>query len=170
MSAVTTNSFLFLPATVLAILGAVRIMHMLRGRSMRAFSERRGFKYNGPPAPPNWLWNPSHFKSSPPLPIWISRFRPSGWRIRQVWNVIEGEKNGMSILIFDCVIGEYKGGQPCTLIVCQTEQNPFGIVTSPDRVVQSHGWTVLHGVWLLWFSWTMGIKRIDDHVNTLCLR
>ena len=148
------------------ILGLVRIIHMLRGRAMRAFAARSGFRYIGPPAPPKWLWNPSHFKSSPPLPTWISSFRPSGFRIRQVWNVIEGRRNGISVLIFDCVIG-YRGGHPCTLIVCQTEQSPFGKVTSPDRVIQSHGWTVLHGVWFLWFSWTMGIERIDEHLNQL---
>jgi hypothetical protein len=71
------------------------------------------------------------------------------------------------VLIFDTVIGEWKGGQSCTLIACKTEQNPFATVTARDRVIQSHGWTVLHGAWFLWFSWMMGTKRIGDHVNEL---
>jgi hypothetical protein len=88
--------------------------------------------------------------------------------MRQIWNVIEGQQNEIPILIFDSIIGEYKGGQPCTLVACQTElQNPFGILTSADRIVQSHGWTILHGVRFLWFSWTMGAKRIDGHLNAL---
>jgi len=144
----------------------VRIIHMLRGRAMRAFACGWSFRYIGPPAPPQWWWNPPHPKIDPPLPPWISRLRPGG-RIRQVWNVIEGQKNGVPILIFDTVIGEYKGGQPCTVIACLTDQNPFEIATSADRVVQSHGWTIVYGTWFLWFSWTMGIKRIDDHVNKL---
>ncbi len=167
MTAVTPIYFLSIVAMVLLALGGVRIFHMFRARAMRAFAARWSFQYIGPSAPPKWWWNPAHLKIGSPLPAWISHFHPSGQRIRQVWNVIEGQHNGVSILIFDCVIGEYKGGQPCTLIACHTEQNPFGTVTSADKVVQSHGWTVLHGVWFLWFSWTMSTKRIDDHMNGL---
>ena len=162
-----SHNILFLVAIVSLILGAVRIAHMFRARAMRAFAARRGFRYIGPPAPPKWWWNPSHLEIGPPLPAWMVHLRPSGQRIRQVWNVIEGQQNGVPILICDSVVGEYKGGQPCTLIACQTEQNPFGIVTSSDRVVQSHGWTVLHGTRFLWFSWTMGTKRIDCHLKEL---
>ena len=161
------QNFLLIVAVVSLILGLVRIMHMFRGRAMRAFAARWGFQYIGPPAPPQWWWNPSHLEIRPPLPNWISRFNPCRVRIRQVWNVIEGNANGVTVLIFDSVIGQYKGAQMCTLIVCKTEQNPFGMVTSTDRVIQSHGWTVLHGVWFLWFSWTMGIRRLDDHLNKL---
>ena len=146
------------------IFGVVQIIHMFRARAMRAFAAKWGFQYIGPPAPKPW--NPSHLKMSPPLPGWISRFQPCGKRIRQVWNVIEGQQNGIPVFIFDSVIGEYKGGAPCTVMACQSEQNPFDEVTS-DRVIQSHGWTVLHGVWFLWFSWTMSVKRLDDHVNEL---
>jgi hypothetical protein len=155
-----------LVGTVLLILAAARIFHMFRAHAMRAFAAQCGFQYIGPAAPPSWWWNPSHLKIGPPVPAWISHFHPCGFRIRQVWNVIEGQRNGTMVLIFDSVIGE-RGGQPCTLIACKTEQNPFATVTSRYRVIQSHGWTVLHGVWLLWFSWTMGTRRIDDHVNEL---
>jgi hypothetical protein len=148
------------PDIVLLISGGMQIIHRVRARAMRAFAAKWGFCYIGPPAP-KW-WNPSHFEITPPLPHWTSSFAG----IRQVWNVIEGQRNGMSIFICDSVIGS-KGGAPCTLIGCQSEQNPFGTVGAADRVVQSHGWTVLHGVWFLWFSWTMGIKRIDHHVNEL---
>jgi hypothetical protein len=159
------TDLLYFVATVAIILAAVRIVHMFRGRSMRALAARLGFQYIGPPAPPKWWWNPSHLHIGPPLPAWISKFRPSGQRIRQVWNVIEGRQNGVSLLIFDCVIGEYRGGHPCTLIVCHSEQNPFGTVGAADRLVQSHGWTVIHGVWFLWFCWTMNTQRIGRHVS-----
>jgi len=149
---------------IAAILAVVRLVHLLRARAMRAFAARLGFRYIGPGAPPSWWWNPAHLRIPSPLPSRISHLHP---RIRQVWNVIEGERNGVSILIFDSVIGEYKGGQPCTHIACQTEPNPFGSISSADHVVQAHGWTVLHGVWFLWFSWTMGTKRIADHLEEL---
>lgn len=143
-------------AIVLLISGVMQIIHRFRARAMRAFAAKWSFRYIGPPAP-KW-WNPSHFD----LPHWISSFAG----IRQVWNVIEGQRNGMSVFICDGVIGA-RGGQPCTFIACQSEQDPFGTVGEADRVVQSHGWTVLYGVWLLSFSWTMGIRRIDHHVDGL---
>lgn len=153
-------------ALLTLIFGLVRIIHMFRARAMRGLAARWGFKYLGPPAPR--LLNPSHPKISPPLPVGFSRAcQPSGMRIRQVWNVIEGQQSGTSVLIFDGVIGEYKGGAPCTVIARQTEKNPFGIVSSPDRLIQSHGWTFVHGVWFLWFSWTMGRKRLDEHLKKL---
>ena len=145
------------------ILGVLRTIHMFRARSMRTLATAWGFRYVGPPAP-KW-WNPHHPKLSPPLPGWFSKAcLPSG--TRQVWNVIEGQQNGVSVLIFDGVIGA-KGGAPRTFIACQTEQNPFGIVASPDRLIQSHGWTVLQGVYFLGFWWTMGTHRLEHNVRKL---
>src|ERR1700680_2314218 len=146
------------------ILSVLRIFYMFRARAMRTLAARWGFQYIGPPAP-RWWWNPSHAKFSPPLPGWLSSV-PSVPQIRQVWNVIEGQQNGVSVLIFDGVIGA-RGGAPCTFIMCQTEQNPFGITTPPDRLIQLHGWTVLHGVWFLWFSWIMGTQRLERHMKKL---
>jgi hypothetical protein len=166
MTPVITVPLLFVVAMVSLILCVVPIIHMLRARAMRAFAIRLGFRYIGPPLPPKWWWNPSHLEIGPSLPGWISHFHPCGERIRQVWNVIEGEQNGALTFIFDGIVG-YRGGHPCTLIACQTEQNPFGMITSADRIVRSYGWTVLHGVWFGWFSWTMGIRRIDSHVKGL---
>jgi hypothetical protein len=155
MAAVMPINFLWFVGTVGLVLGAVRIVHVFRARAIRAFAARWGLQYIGPPAPPKWWWNPAHFEIRPPLPVWVSHFHPSGQRIRQAWNVIEGQQNGVSIIVLDTVIGEYRGGQACTLFACHTEKNPFDAMTSADRVVQSHGWTVLHGVWFLWFSWVM---------------
>jgi len=159
----------FLPAIAVVALAftANEIFHVFRARAMRAFAAKWGLQYSGPAAPKRW--NPSHHhKISPPLPSWFSlACHPSGRQITQVWNVIEGHQNGMSVLIFDSILGAGRGDAPCTVIACESEQNPFGIVTSPDRIIQSGGWTAVHGVWFLWFSWTMGIGRIDSYVKTL---
>jgi hypothetical protein len=163
----TNVTLIKLGVVLAAVLLVVRIMHLFRARAMRGFALSSNFRYIGPPAPPRWWLNPSRFEGPPRLPGWIEHFRPSGWRIRQVWNVIEGQRNGLAVLIFDCVIGEFKGGQPCTVIACQTEQNPFGTVISSDRLIQSHGWTVVHGSWFLWFSWMMSVRRIDEHMRKL---
>ena len=150
---------------VLLVIGLSRTFYLLRERAMRAFAARWGFQYIGPLAP-KWR-HPSHIKIDPPLPVWISSFHVSGRPIRQIYNVIEGQENGKSILIFDSIIGEKRGSAPCTFIVYQSEQNPFGMVTSRERVIQSHGCTVLHGVWFLWVSWPMSIKKITAYVDEL---
>jgi hypothetical protein len=148
-------------AIIALILCAVRVFHVFRARSMRRLATRWGFRYIGPTAPPQWWWNTSRPKIPAPLPGWFSRLG-----ISQAWNIIEGKNYGTSLFIFDGVLGTYRS-HPCTYIACQTEQNPFPITTSVEPLIQKHGWTVLHGVWFLWFSWFMGIRRLDGHIRYL---
>lgn len=151
-------------ATVTLVLVLTKILYVFRARAMRSLAASWGFNYIGPP---EW-WSPSHPKTTIPLPGWfLLACHPSGRRITRVWNVIEGHQNGASVLIFDSILGKGRSSAPCTVIACESEKNPFGIVERPDRVIQTHGWTVLHGVWFLWFSWTMGIKRVDHYVKKL---
>jgi hypothetical protein len=80
---------------------------------------------------------------------------------------MEGQHNGVTVLIFDSIWGA-KGGAPVTCIASQTERNPFSTIASREEVLQSCGWTVLLGVWFLhFFSWTMSVKHLDDHVKKL---
>lgn len=167
ITVVTLLKFLPVLAVVTLVFGLTKIFYVFRARAMRAFAARWGFTYIGLPAPKKWR-EPFSFQISPPLPGWFSlACHPSGRRIRQIWNLIEGYANGVPVLIFDSVIGEGRGSATCTVIACHTEQNPFGIIALPDRVIQSGGWTAIHGVWFLYFSWTMGIKRLDRYVKAL---
>jgi hypothetical protein len=149
-----------------AVYGAVQVHYVIRTRAMRALAATWGLRYIGPP-PPKWWWPVSHPVVRPPIPTWVSHLTLSGQRITRIWNVIEGTRDGEPVLIFDVIIGANRNSHPCTLIACQTEQNPFGSVATVDRVVQTNGWTVLHGVWFLWFSWTMRVKRLDQHLGRL---
>jgi hypothetical protein len=154
----------YLPAVavVALVVGSVAILFMFRARSMRAFAARWGFKYIGPSAPSFWGFR-NFRKIKPPVPLPHACHLVG--EIRQAWNVIEGQQNGTSVLIFDSVIG---GRTYCTFLACQTEQNPFGMDTSPDRIFQSGGWTVLCRVrWLQIIPQTMSIQRLEYHVNKL---
>jgi len=152
---------------VAAVWGSVQVHYTLRTRAMRALADRWGFRYLGPP-PPRWRWPVSHPVVRPHVPSWVTHLHLYG-QVTRVWNVIEGTRDGVQVLIFDVIVGEYRNSHPCTLIAFATEQNPFGRVASVDRLMQVHGWTVLHGVWFLWFSWTMRVSRIDQHLSTLSL-
>lgn len=151
-------------AMLIAIYGAVQIFYIVRTRSMRSLAARWNFRYVGPP-PPRWWWPVKH--PIVPVPSWVSHLTLSGQRITRVWNVVEGTKDGMAIVIFDVVLGEHRNSHPCTLIACQTELDPFQGLAPVDRVLEDHGWMVLHGVWFLWFSWTMRVSRIDKHIRNL---
>jgi hypothetical protein len=157
----TGVTLLKIALVVVVILGALRIMYFLRARAMRRLASRWGFRYIGPTAPPQWWWNTSSPKIPAPLP---GRLHHLG--ISQAWNVIEGENNGAPVFIFDGLSQGFRS-QPCTYIACQTEQSPFPMTTSVEPVIQIRGWTVLHGVWFLWFSWLMGIGRLDRHLGYL---
>lgn len=166
----------FLPAiaAVALIVGLVKISLLFRARAMRAFAARWGFQYIGPSAFKwRFAWGRSWLtlrKIKPPLPIPFSLAWLSANEIRQVWNVIEGQQNGVPVVIFDSVIEGYHDVYR-TFFACKTEQNPFEIDKFRDRVVHSHGWTILHRVPFLllvpWATWSMSIKRIEDHLDKL---
>ena len=159
----TLPKLLVVLATVTVIFGAVRIMFVFRARSMRGLAARWGFNYIGPPAPSFWGFR-SFRKITPRLPVSFPRDCYPVGEIRQAWNVIEGQQNGASVLICDSVVGERTY---CTIIGCQTKQNPFKTDTSPDRAIQSGGWVVLCRVRHFQIPWTVSIQRLDDHVNGL---
>jgi len=150
------------------VLGFVKLLMFFRANAMRALASRWGFQYIGPPALRFWsLWFRSSPEISPPLPASFSLACYPGDKIRQVWNVIEGQQSGVSVFIFDSYLAKVKGTY-CTFIACQTEKNVFGIDTSKYRVIQSGGWAALYRVpFLQILPWTMSIQRLDDHVNRL---
>jgi hypothetical protein len=129
-----TLLFKFLPAiTVLALLfGVISSLYMFRARSMRGLAARWAFQYVGPRAPNFWGFR-SFPKTRLSLPVSFPRAGYPAGEIRQVWNVIEGQQNGFSVLVFDSVLGAGRGVY-CTVIACQTKQNPFGRDTSSGRV------------------------------------
>jgi hypothetical protein len=146
---------------VAAILGALRIMYFFRARAMRRLASKFGFRYIGPTAPPQWWFNTSDSKIPAPLP---GRFSSLG--ISQAWNIIEGQNKGTPVFVFDGISVGFRT-QPRTYIACETGQSPFPITTSAEPVIQIRGWTVLNGVWFLWFSWLMGMGRLDRHLRYL---
>ncbi len=154
-------ALLYVVLVVAGILGALRIMYFFRARAMRRFASRWDLQYIGPTVPPQWWWNTARPRIPAPLP---GRF--SGLGISQAWNIVEGKNNGTSVFIFDGLSVGFRS-QPCTYITCQTERSPFTMTTSVEPVIQIRGWTVLQGVWFLWFSWLMSIGRLDKHLSNL---
>jgi hypothetical protein len=152
---------------------------MFRARAMRALAVRRGLHYVGPPSIKWWGLR----TISPPVPIPFSLVR---WpNMRGVFNVIEGQQEGVRVLIFDSLLGRGVGPGSHyyrTLFACKTDQNFLGTDATPEhatqslgrigeRVVQSNGWSVVYQslrfVGLPLRTWSMGIHELEDHLNKL---
>jgi hypothetical protein len=151
---------LYLVLGLAAVLSALRTFYIFRARAMRRLASKWGYQYLGPTTPPQWWFVPSRNMIPAPLPGWFYQLG-----ISQAWNIIEGENNGATVFVFDGLSRGFRGGQPCTYIACETEQCSFPITTSVEPVIKIRGWTVLHGVWFLWFSWLMSIRRLNRHLN-----
>lgn len=169
IAAVALLKFLPVFAVLTLIVGIVRISLMFRARAMRALAARWGLRYIGPPAF-RWWGFPPVPKIKPPVPLPFSLAWWPANKIRQVWNVIEGQEEGVSVLIFDSFIGIGKSGAYRTFFACNGEQSSLGIAP-PDRIVESREWTILYRappfLEVPWATWTMGIKGIEDHLKNL---
>ncbi len=152
----TKVNWLIAGSTFAIAFGSLQIFHQLRARRMRALAAKWGFQYVGPPPPKLW-WGRTRPSPRPPI--------STGLRITRFWNVIEGKKGGLTVLIFDVILGGGRGSQPYTLIAFRTEGISFETSTSNIRVLRKQGWTVLYGVWFLWFCWTTSVKRLDRLIS-----
>lgn len=85
-------------------------------------------------------------------------------KIQRVWNVIEGTRKGMQIVIFDSVIGSGTG-RYCTVIACSTSENPFTLSYGSEKVVQSNGWTALYRLPFIQVPGTIKVPRLEDLVG-----
>ena len=157
------------------VLGVVVLVHVLayalmvhRAKDMRSLASAWGFRYIGPSASRWRSSSISRLEVESTLPSSFPRTCHPALPFKQVWNVIEGKRSGISILIFDSIIGDRRGtGRYCTFIAFETETIPFVSVASAEKVVHSHGWTGLYRLRFPQIPWTMSTQRIEQLLNTL---
>jgi hypothetical protein len=167
------NDFEFLAAAGAAAIVALRISLVFRGRAMRALAGRLGLRYAGPPGP-RFVYGYMP-KIKPNLPF--SRVGYPTDEIRQVWNLIEGERGGIRIVIFDSLLYRFATINTfCTFMACQTDGDPFGVdgasnrLFQIDQVMHKHtGWTLLYRMALVhtFVPWSISIKRLERALNDL---
>jgi len=149
--------------------GLAYILMARRAKDMRAVAARWGFQYLGPSAS-RWRSPSSRDLSSTTLPASFPKTCHPVLPFKQVWNVIEGQRSGVSILIFDSIIGLRRGtGRYCTFIAINTESNVFSTDICSEKFVHSRGWTGVYRLRLLQVPWTISIHRIEQHLGDLRL-
>jgi hypothetical protein len=149
-------------ALTLIIVG-IKSLYRSRASAMRALALKGGFQYTeGDPR----FWNLP--KDHNPLP---TSFRLRGYpvnTISRMWNVIEGEKNGIKVLIVDSTLSMGgKRGRYSTFVAARTDKNPFGNKSPEEKIAHSNGWTAVYRLRFWQIPWTLSIQRIEEHLNSL---
>lgn len=159
MSVIADNNLLILLVIPLIFFG-FSVSLMLRARTMRALAASSGLQYVGPQVP-RWF---GLVRIKPRLAI------PRNWypanEIWQAWNVIEGERGGVRVLIFDGMLYNMVSTF-CTFVACQTESNPFEKDEPGERILKSRDWRILYSTTTL-IPWAMSTAHLERHLNELC--
>lgn len=159
----------FIPALLIVILlvGVTDLLFRLRASAMRNLASNLGFRFTPGPAGLWGLWFPP--KGCRPLPSTFSLRGDILIGVRRTWNVIEGEREGISVLIFDTIqnLG-IKSGTYNTIIATRGETDYFRDKGRHEKIVHRNGWTILYGFrFLQILPWTLSIRRIEQHLNNL---
>ena len=154
-----TNLLSLLPAAfVIGILFAgIKYMYRQRAIAMRALSARWNFQYS---TGDDRMWGrrrpiryPAGFKMKC-YPIYVTT---------RLWNIVEGERSGIGVVIFDGMIGEGRSARCYTLIATQTVDNPFRTQQRREKIAQRAGWTGIYCIPFIGLRpWALSISRIEE--------
>jgi hypothetical protein len=153
--------FFFLAVVLVLIFVGIKYLYRSRSTAMRAFAARWSFQYSaGDPQ----IWSAGRIESPllTALQVWCYPVN----EISRIWNVIDGKRNGIRVLIFDSTVGEGKGVY-CTFVATQTSENLFELDGSREKIAQASGWTVAYRIRFVQIPWTLSITRIEELLNKL---
>jgi hypothetical protein len=137
--------FIFIAVAICFVLIALN----LRAKAMHSLADRLGYEYiKDGPLSDSFCMTSKPFDQKP-----------------MVWNILEGERDGTKLLIFDSVVGKsYR-----TVIAVHSDSSPYalGLESYPGETIQSDGWSVLIKRPILYGLWGMSIHRIEEILNNL---
>ena len=155
----------FVPALLLltVVFVGIELLYRFRASAMRTLALKWGFHYSK--GEPRMWYLPKNHSPKP------TSFRLHGYPVdtmNRTWNLIEGEKNGLKILILDSTLSMGgRNGRYSTFIAVRTDTNPFDNEAPEEKVVHSNGWIALYRLRFWQIPWTLSIQRIDEHLETL---
>ncbi len=155
----------FVPALLLltVVFIGIRLLYGFRASAMRTLALKWDFQYSK--GEPRMLYLPKNHSPKP------ASFRLHGYPVdtlNRTWNLIEGEKNGLKILILDSTLSMGgRNGRYSTFIAVRTDTNPFDNEAPEEKIVYSNGWIALYRLRFWQIPWTLSIRRIEEHLETL---
>jgi hypothetical protein len=153
----------FVPTVLLivTVFVGIDILYRYRAAAMRSLAVKYGFDF---------IPGPSWYDLRKQLPVPKS-FRLRGYplnTLRRTWNVVEGERNGLHVLIVDSILGMGGArGRYSTFIAVQVDQDPFGGRDSEEKTAHSNGWFAIYRLRFWQVPWTLSVERIETHLDHL---
>jgi hypothetical protein len=137
----------------------VKLLYLFRTMAMRNLAHKLGLQFRQ--GEQHLLFLP---KGHHPLPTSLG-VRGSPWTsITRAWNFIEGEKNGVRVLIFDATLGSGRG-RYSTFIAANSDKNPFGYVGPELKIAHSNGWVALYCLRFWQVPWTLSVQSIEEYIE-----
>jgi hypothetical protein len=153
--------FLALPAFALIFTG-IEYLYRFRASAMRSLAARWNLQYSdGHPR----IWSAGR-NTALPHPARFKMACYPAHEISRMWNVIDGQRNGNRVLIFDSTVGG-KRGIYCSFVAVQTNENLFESDSSREKIVQCSGWIAAYRTRFLQVPWTLSVTRIEELLNRL---
>lgn len=139
----------------------IKLLYVSRSVAMGALAHRLDLHFRE--GKPNILYLP---RKHHPLPTSFN-VKGSPWSsVTRAWNFIEGEKNGVKVLIFDSTLGSGRGkGIYSTFVAVGTDKNPFEYVGPEMKIAHSNGWTALYRIRFWQVPWTLSTQCIEEYVE-----
>lgn len=159
--------FFFLLLLFVLIFVGITYLYRSRATAMRTLAARWGFQYSdGDPR----IWSAGRIDSPSLIALKMRaafemRCHPANI-IGRVWNVIDGKRNGIRVLVFDSTVFEGKG-RYCTFVAAQTSENVFDRESSREEIAQCSGGTAVYRIRFMQIPWTLSITRIEKLLNNL---
>lgn len=155
----------FVPSLLLlaAIFVGIELLYRSRASAMRALALKWGFRYSK--GEPRRFYLP---KKHRPEPTSFRLHRYPVNTMNRTWNLIEGERNGLTILILDSTLSMGgRSGRYSTFIAVRSNMNPFENEAPDEKIVHSNEWTALYRLRFWQIPWTLSTERIEEHLETL---
>jgi hypothetical protein len=151
----------FVPGVLLfaIVIIGIDILYRCRTAAMRSLALKYRLEFT---AGPRWY----DLRRLPPAP---ASFRLRGYPVdtlRKTWNLIEGKRNGLHIVIVDSILGMGgTRGRYSTFIAVQANDDPFKARGPKERMAHSNGWFALYRLKFWQIPWTLSIARIEIHLS-----
>jgi hypothetical protein len=152
-----------LPVTIGALAGIVELLLAYRSLRMRVLARRLGWTYT---PGNNHVWKLLFRHKMYPMGLRLSPFSPT--TLWGTMNIIEGNCRGIRMIVLDSLFHfGIKNDRYITFIGAKTEADPFLLRRGKEKVAHSNGWFVLSRTRFSILTWSLSVKRIEDHLRAL---
>ena len=154
--------FFFVLFVLALIFIGIKYLYRSRATAMRALAAKWNFQYlDGDPR----IWSAGRIATVHRATGFKMSCYPTN-EIGRMWNVIDGQRNGTRVLIFDSTVGEGRGIY-CTIVAVQTSENLFTSDSSSEKIAQCSGWIAAYRMRFIQVPWTLSVNRIEELLDSL---